>query len=120
MTEPLVKKDIIGVMVYVRNLEQAVNWYCSRLGMDLGANDDHFAEMTVEGKYVMHLFKADDCVPVSKAAFTFDTDDIVRAHRALSDQAVPVDPIRHYGDHSGFTFQDCEGNALMICQYVVR
>ncbi|XEC97327.1 VOC family protein [Paenibacillus tarimensis] len=115
----IVKKDIIGVMLYVKDLKKASEWYCNSLGFSMGDYDyNDFIELTIDGHYVMHLFKEENHGPVTKAVFTFDTDDIEDAHRSLRNKGIATSNINHYGDHSGFTFTDCDGNTLMICQYV--
>jgi glyoxylase I family protein len=117
----LVKKDILGIMHYVKDLETASRWYCQNLGFTVRDYDyNDFVELTVEGEYVMHLFKAGDFRPADKATFVFGTEDIERAHKALSERNADIEPIKHYGDHAGFGFKDCDGNALMICQYFNR
>lgn len=114
----LVESNIIGVMVYVRELRKATEWYCSKLGFELG--DHHFndfAELTIDGGYVMHLFRSEDCAPYSQAAFSLSSEDIEFTHAALKRAGVDVDPIQSYGDHRTFTFRDCEGNAMMVSQF---
>lgn len=65
----------------------------------------------------MHLFKTNDINPAGKAAFVFDTEDIASAHKLLSERNVDIQPLQQHGDHAGFSFKDCDGNALMVCQY---
>lgn len=113
----LIKKDIIGVMYYVQDLKSACQWYCNALGFELGNHDfDHFVELNIDGQYVMHLFKDDVLQPIEKAVFTFDTEDIKSAHLSLMSKGI-VNSIQNYGDHDAISFRDCEGNALMICQF---
>jgi glyoxylase I family protein len=114
----LVESNIIGVMVYVKQLKEASLWYCSKLGFELGAYDENdFAELTIDGFYVMHLFRDDNCMPYARAAFTFSTDNIEYTHGVLKRRGVLVEPIQSYGDHQSFRFRDCEGNALMVSQF---
>ena len=114
----IIKKDIIGVMLYVSDLRRASEWYSSSLDLTIGGHDfNDFVELTLEGQYVMHLFKAENHQPIERAVFSFDTHDILEAHRALTDKGVEVSRITQYGDHSEFTFKDCENNTLMICEY---
>lgn len=116
--KPLIKKDILGNMHYVKDLEHASQWYCKNLGFTIGDYDfNDFVELTVEGKYVMHLFKTNDINPAGKATFVFDTEDIASAHKLLSERNVDIQPLQQHGDHAGFSFKDCDGNALMVCQY---
>jgi glyoxylase I family protein len=111
----VIKKEIIGVFVYVRDLKAAVKWYEEKLGLVPGDYDyRHFAEMTLEGKYVLHLFPSEGEFLYKRAAFTFDTDDLGNAHQLLIERDVEVTPIASYGDHSSFTFNDPDGNELMI------
>lgn len=116
--ESIIKKDIIGVMLYVQDLKKASEWYCNSLGFRLGNYDfNDFVELTLENQYVMHLFKVVDNKPIERAVFTFDTNDIKAAHQVLSDKGIMISSIKEYGDHSAFTFKDCDGNTLMICQF---
>lgn len=114
----LVESNIIGVMVYVKQLKQASEWYCSKLGFELGAYDENdFAELMIDDSYVMHLFRDDNCVPYARAAFTFSTDNIEYTHGVLKRRGVQVGTIQSYGDQQSFSFRDCEGNALMVSQF---
>lgn len=114
----LIKKDIIGVMQYAVDLERASRWYCDNLGFTIGHhNFNSFVELMVDNQYVMHLLITDKVVPSDKATFTFDTTDIEAAHKSLLERKVEVGPILAYSDHKAFSFKDCEGNALMICQF---
>ena len=116
--DPIIKKDIIGVMLYVDDLEKASEWYCSSLGFRLGNYDfNDFVELTVDGQYVMHLFKAENFYPIERAVFTFNTEDIKAAYQSLIDKGIETNPIKDYSDHSSFTFKDCNRNTLMICQF---
>ncbi len=117
----LIKKEIIGVFVYVRDIEAAVKWYEEKLGLVLGNHDySHYAEMTLEGKYVLHLFPSEGEFLYKRAAFTFDTDDIGKAHQLLVERGVEVTSIVSYGDHYSFTLNDPDGNELMICHFPAR
>ena len=119
--KPLIKKNIIGIMHYVEDLERASQWYCNNLGFTIGDFDfNDFVELKVDGFYVMHLFKSDKAIPAEKATFSFDTENIEEAHRSLSVREVDVQPIQYYNDHKAFSFKDCDGNALMICQYKMK
>jgi glyoxylase I family protein len=116
--KPLIKKNIIGIMHYVKDLELAGQWYCEKLGFTIRECDyNDFVELVVDGQYVMHLFKSENLIPAEKAAFVFDTDDINEAYKTLSESNVELQPIQQHGDHAGFSFKDCDGNVLMICQY---
>ena len=98
-----------------------MDWYSNTLGFHMtfprGFEFDDFVELTLDGQYVMHLFKAENHQPIERAVFAFDTDDLNEAHESLVRKGVEVSPITQYGDHSGFTFKDCDRNTLMICQY---
>jgi glyoxylase I family protein len=114
----IIKKDILGVSLYVQDLQKASEWYCNSLGLRLGNHDfNDFVELTLDDQYVMHLFKTDDHKPIEKAVFSFDTNDINAAHQSLTDKGIETSDIGKYGDHFSFTFKDCDRNTLMICQY---
>ncbi|MCI3919439.1 VOC family protein [Paenibacillus sp. TRM 82003] len=114
----IIKKDLIGVMLYVRDLKKASKWYCDTLGFSIGDYDyEDFVELKLDNQYVLHLFKSEKCEPIDKAVFVFGTDDINLAHRSIGDTGVETSKIREFGDHSGFTFKDCDSNTLMICKY---
>jgi glyoxylase I family protein len=116
--KPLIKKNIVGNMHYVKDLELAGQWYCENIGFTIQDYDfNDFVELVVDGQYVMHLFKSEHVSPVEKATFAFDTEDIVRAHKILTQRNIDIQPIQQHGDHAGFSFKDSDGNALMICQY---
>jgi glyoxylase I family protein len=114
----IIKKDNIGVMLYVEDLEIASEWYCNYLGLKVGNYDfNDFVELTLDDQFVMHLFRTDDHKPLDKAAFSFDTTDINAAYQSLTDKGIETSNIVKYGDHFSFTFKDCDRNTLMICQY---
>ncbi|MGM0885122.1 MAG: VOC family protein [Bacillota bacterium] len=114
----LIRKEILGVMHYVKDLELASQWYCENLGFTIGDYDfNDFVELKVDGQYVMHLFKAVDLSPAGKATFVFGTEDIEKTHKILSERNIDIQPLKDYGDHVGFNFKDCDGNVLMVCQY---
>lgn len=116
--KPLIKKNILGIMHYVKDLELASQWYCKNLGFTIGEYDfNDFVELKVDDQYVMHLFKSEDLTPLDKAIFVFDTEDIMNAHKILSERNVNIQPIQQHDDHAGFSFKDYDGNVLMICQY---
>jgi hypothetical protein len=73
----------------------------------------------VDGHYVMHLFKAVDSRPAEKAYFVFNTENIESTIHFLRERNIDLQPLKHYGDHAGFTFKDCDRNVLMICQYFI-
>ncbi|MFD0670031.1 VOC family protein [Cohnella sp. GCM10027633] len=115
----LVNEKINGVLVYVRDIEAAAGWYERMLGFERGAHDyDNYCELTVSGSYVMHLLLAEEGgEPMRRPAFSLDTTDLAEAHRSLSVRGAIVHPIRQYGDHRSFDFEDLEGNRLMITQF---
>lgn len=116
--QPLITHEVIGVMHYVRDLDHASAWYCEKLGFTLrGYSKSDYVELGIADRYVMHLFKDEEALPPARATFSFGTHDIEEAHRALSDRGVQVEALVRYGDHTAFTFKDCDGNPLMICQY---
>ncbi|SFI75462.1 Glyoxalase-like domain-containing protein [Paenibacillus sp. UNC496MF] len=116
--KPLVKRELFGVMHYVRDLDHASAWYCEKLGLELrGYGKNDFVELGLGGEYVMHLFKDEAAQPAQRASFAFDTPDIEAAHGMLHDRGVTVGPLARYSDHAAFTFRDCDGNPLMMCQY---
>ncbi|MGZ9583760.1 VOC family protein [Paenibacillus marinisediminis] len=115
---PLISKKISGAMYYAQDLEAASKWYCDNLGLSLGDHDfKDFVELTIDGQYVMHLFKSDDNDRVARATFSFSTNDIQNTYKLLRGRGVEVSPLNEYSDHAGFTFRDCDGNQLMFCQF---
>ncbi|OPA73769.1 hypothetical protein BVG16_27180 [Paenibacillus selenitireducens] len=106
-------------MLYAQDLERTSDWYCKNLGFQLGEHQFHdFVELTLDGKYVMHLFKTENKVIVTKPVFSLNTRDIESAHSRLLNNGVEVFPIESYRDHQSFSFKDNEGNMLMISQYI--
>lgn len=117
--KPLIKRELIGVMHYVRDLDRASAWYCEMLGLELrGYGKNDFVELGLNGQYVMHLFKDENARPAERATFAFDAPDIEAAHAILAGRGVEVGPLERYGDHASFSFRDCDGNALMMCHYL--
>lgn len=113
----LVRKEILGVIYYVKDLELASQWYCENLGFTIGDYDfNDFVELKVDGQYVMHLFKAVDLSPADHATFVFASEDIEKTHKILSEKNIDIQPLQHYGDHAAFNFKDCDGNVLMVYQ----
>jgi extradiol dioxygenase family protein len=105
-------------MNYVKDLELASKWYCAKLGFSIGDYDYHdFVELQLDGHYIMHLFRSTDSRPAEKATFVLSTENIENTYQILSERNVDIDPLRKYGDHAGFTFRDCDGNVMMICEY---
>ncbi|GIP56702.1 VOC family protein [Paenibacillus sp. FSL W8-0186] len=113
-----ISKPITGAMYYVKDLESACHWYCHTLGFSLGEHDfNDFAELTVDGQYVMHLFKSNGNDRAARATFSFSTNNIESTYNFIQDRGVEVSAINKHIDHSDFTFNDCDGNQLMICQF---
>ena len=116
--KPFIGAKLIGVMLYAKDLRRASEWYCDNLMFQLADYDfDDFVELTIKGQYVMHLFKDQDHIPVSRAVFSFQTDRIEEAYQSLVDKKTEIYPIETYGDHRSFRVKDSEGNMLMITQY---
>ncbi|UVI33116.1 VOC family protein [Paenibacillus spongiae] len=116
--KPLIGAKLNGVMLYAQDLRRASTWYCDNLGLQLAEHHfDDFAELAIEGQYVMHLFKVYDLTPISRAVFSFQTDDIDHAYQTLVNNGAEVYSIEVFGDHKSFCFKDCEGNMLMMSQY---
>jgi len=110
---------INGVSVFVRDLKAASEWYAQALGFEIGPHDyGDYCELQRDGKYVLHLLRAEEAdVPLRRPAFSFDTRDIEAAHRSLFARGATVFPLREYGDHRAFEFEDPEGNRLSFCRF---
>ncbi|WEK56065.1 MAG: VOC family protein [Candidatus Cohnella colombiensis] len=116
--KPLIKEKLIGVMLYAKDLQRSSTWYCEMLGFKLADhNFDDFVELTIDGQYVMHLFKDIDLTPITRPVFSFNTDNIEDAYQSLVNSGAEIYSIETYGDHRSFSFKDCDGNILMISQY---
>jgi len=107
-----------GIQLFVRDLNQAAEWYCSHLGFTLGPhNFNDFVELHLNGQHVIHLFKHEEAAPLQRASFNLDTDDILHAYHCLKEKGVTVSELIHFSDHSGFHFSDIEGNVIGITHF---
>ncbi|TFD98391.1 VOC family protein [Jeotgalibacillus sp. R-1-5s-1] len=117
MNNPIQPK-IGGTFIPVKNIEAARDWYCDLLGMQ--ATDE-----IVHGHlYVVRLQDGHNLILDQKIyakrkkntvpLFHFNTDDIQQSHQYIHDfEAHNVSEIEF---DEFFTFEDPDGNVLMICE----
>lgn len=107
-----------GIMLRVRDLEQASSWYCSHLGFTLGSHDFHdFAELHINGKNVLHLLKSDGSAPMTEPNFGLYVNDAESFHKSLKESGVNVTDMIRRSDHAEFFVTDLDGNTLGLTQW---
>ncbi|WP_162463339.1 effector binding domain-containing protein [Paenibacillus psychroresistens] len=118
MTSAFIDRTRPKVIHYVKNLEQAANWYRDNLGFEIGPHDYHsFVELFMDGEYVFHLSQGrEGLVPLQAPIFQFSSRDIEKTYAILQSRNVEVGPMSWYPDYSSFTFRDLEGNEVGISQ----
>lgn len=114
------KIKINNVNVYVRHLERAAKWYSKHLGFTIHPHENDIGvELHIDGKCVMNLIENEIGVPM-KAGFALETDNIDDAYHTLSSNGIEVSSIDDNGDNKSFSFKDCEGNSLILTQWVTN
>ncbi|MGF2616086.1 VOC family protein [Rossellomorea vietnamensis] len=116
MKNPLTRK--IGVIfIPVSDIEKARDWYCDIFGFP--ADGDlmfgHLYTLPMEGTDIIldsKIYSRENTYKISP--FHINTENIVEAYQYMKEKGVKlVSEIQH--EHY-FTFQDQDGNNLMICQ----
>jgi predicted transcriptional regulator YdeE len=118
MSAAFIDKSLPKVIHYVKDLEQAANWYKDNLGFEIGPHDYHsFVELFMDGEYVFHLAQVQEGMsPLQAPIFQFSSRDIEKTYAILQSKNVEVGSMSWYPDYSSFTFRDLEGNAVAISQ----
>ncbi|KGP91838.1 glyoxalase [Pontibacillus chungwhensis BH030062] len=116
MNHPILN-EIGTVFIPVKNIEKARDWYCDILG--LAADGDilfghlYILPMKSTGIVLDSKIYSDEKV-YKMAPFHLNTTDIQKTYSYMKEKKVTVtSEIQH--DHF-FTFQDPDGNHLMVCQ----
>lgn len=109
----------VSVLLYVKNLEQASQWYCENLGFSLGQKGlNQTVELRLGGQNMLQLVQDEQSIPLTKAVFALETQDIDFAHHSLKDRQVDVLPIEDFEDNKSFRFRDAEGNVLIMTEWL--
>ncbi|WP_409254205.1 VOC family protein [Bacillus sp. SCS-153A] len=116
MKSPLINK--VGVIfIPVSDIEKARDWYCDLFGFPADGEImfGHLYALPMQDTGVILDSKIYSEEYTFKApAFHINTDNIHEAHTFIKEKEVKwVSAIQH--DHF-FTFQDPDGNHLMVCQ----
>jgi catechol 2,3-dioxygenase-like lactoylglutathione lyase family enzyme len=127
MSEPSQFSRIDTVIVRVRNLEQARDWYQQRLGLDpvyFDANE----RLVVCGFGGATSLTIWELKPEEEPSFSsgnlgtypiFFSEDIEAAHQDLAERGVKVGSIQEgNGGVRWFRFWDLEGNIFEVCHYL--
>jgi catechol 2,3-dioxygenase-like lactoylglutathione lyase family enzyme len=109
-----IQNQIGAVFVPVRNIEAARDWYCRLLGIP--APDVAFGHICVipmrDGSGLVLDSKNSKGPHTGKPIFHFNTDDLSAAHAfAVSLGVAGISPVT---DDAFFTFEDPDGNLLMV------
>jgi catechol 2,3-dioxygenase-like lactoylglutathione lyase family enzyme len=108
-----IRNEIGAVFVPVSNIEAARDWYCRLLGVPLP--DIVFGHLCVipmrDGSGLVLDSKGFAGPHRGKPIFHFNTDDLPAARSFAASLGVIVGPI---GDDPFFTFEDPDGNLLMV------
>lgn len=116
MNNPLSKK--IGVLfIPVSDIEEARDWYCDLLGFSADGEImfGHLYALPMKGTEIIldsKIYSEENTYKFPP--FHINTEDIKESYQYMKEKGVTlVSEIQH--DHY-FTFQDPDGNHLMVCQ----
>lgn len=108
-----------GIMLYVKDLAKSSSWYCKYLGFTLGPHDENdFAELHLNGKNVLHLFKSDTAAPMITPYFVLYINDAESLHQTLLENGVHVSDLIRRSDHVEFRIKDLDGNIIGLVQWL--
>lgn len=113
------------VIMRVRNLEQARQWYEEKLGFKPGYVDERERLVVFEiggpTSLTIWEWKPGEAVPDTKQPSSFPIfypEDVMEAHRTLAERGVDVGPIEgEPGSTQWFFFRDPDGNRMEVCHY---
>jgi len=116
-----------AVVLRVRDLDRAIDWYSTTLGLSLAHRDDAtgIAILRLEGA-PLTLWRIPDAIAgtmetdrTGNAAFPiFAVRDAEAAHAALQDAGVTVSPLHEDLSVRWCEFTDLDGNRLEVCESV--
>lgn len=106
-------KRIDTVFLPVSNLDSAIAWYTSTLGLSLRWKVQGYAALNV-GETAFTLVEVAEVRPAQHQPFNFYAGDIRAARERLAGAGVSVSELRDHGNMLEFEFKDPDGNALGI------
>ncbi|MBP1882480.1 VOC family protein [Sinorhizobium mexicanum] len=110
-----IESEIGGVFIPVSNIEAARDWYCHLLGRPADGDIPfgHLYVIAMKGSTALVLDSKGFVGPhVGKPVFHFNADDLSAAHAHVS--ALDADNVSPITDGAFFTFNDPDGNLLMV------
>jgi predicted enzyme related to lactoylglutathione lyase len=118
MNSPIQNK--IGmVFIPVSDMAAAVAWYSRLFGLPAGktSHEDRIYSVPMQGDVNLNLDAHRPVTNSSQALCFFWTGDIQAADAFLRAEGIPiVRPVEDIGGLFTLTFQDPDGNVLMVCQ----
>lgn len=111
------------ITLRVADLSAAKQWYREKLGLRELFRDqkENLAVFSVGGDTSITLWQIkpeQTLTPAAKAGCfpILMSDDVRKAHRALSERGVRVDPVTSGGSVLWFAFYDPDGNRIEVCE----
>ncbi|QSS98839.1 VOC family protein [Pontibacillus sp. ALD_SL1] len=116
MNSPILN-EIGTVFIPVKNIEESRDWYCEILGLDAGGEIAfghlYILPMKSTGIVLDSKIYSDEKV-YKMAPFHLNTTDIQEAYSYMKEKKVTLTSEIQHDQY--FTFQDPNGNHLMVCQ----
>ena len=120
---PKVKKPFLRldtVILRVKDIKKASNWYQQKLGFRATYSDDDekLVVFDLQGTTSLTLWQLKDKEKLATSSTypIFLADDIQTAHETLAAQRVKTEAITENGSLRWFSFYDPDGNRLEVCQ----
>lgn len=109
----------IKTLILAQNMDRAVAFYQGVFGMECSLNTPHWSEVTFGGS-IIGIHGGGDGTR-NQTDLSFEVDNIVAACRIIREHGGRIlgEPDKRPGEPIVLaTFQDTEGNVLMLTQYV--
>lgn len=115
------------VMLWVQDMDRALSFYHTTLGIPVNFQDANWAELAVNG-FALALRKSDHPKRESHPAdsvIVFAVDDVKSTHAALKERGIDIKElhvVHEAGERVGVTanFHDPDGHSLSVFGYVPR
>lgn len=124
---------ISSIEIPVSDLEKAVEWYKTMLGLSVTHQDEGTAMLSfdavgVPGLFLVQTDSRDRLTLLNSntheehSVIDFYTCDLEGCHHFLKEHGVRVGPIRVHPEYGvgGFGFEDPDGNRLSACKVIQR
>lgn len=114
-----IQNRVGAVFIPVSDMRRAAAWYSRLLGLPVGTTSHEGAiyNVSMAGDVALILDANKPVTNSSQPLFFFWTEDIRAAYAFLQANAVTlVSEVEDVGSVSTLTFQDLDGNLLMVCQ----